>query len=197
MPQPVIARYLTQDTYDGFKEVTTIFRHDFVQYMGMLHSWMTLIEAEVNEAPAHLYPSAESMRDFRQLTAELADQVAQTFQQTTAQLRPALPPIRVQTEADVVAYVCKAWDQFFTDFVAGTLPQLQTLEKATRQFTDRPEFEAVVETRLAPAAQEPIKGLLLRAYERTQSLLDPHTFDQRAAEALSLRPGHNTTTAAT
>lgn len=181
MPGSAITEYIAQDTYEAFTEITTIFRHDFVQYLGMLHSWMTLIEVEVSETPAAAFASPATQQAFTQAAAKLAQTVADTFHETSARLRPTLPRIDADEQA-TIAYINTAWGKFYTDFGMYALPRLQTLEQHTRQFISESEFENIIEKNLGAAADEPIQVLLLRCYDRTLNLLHADNFNKRIAE---------------
>lgn len=179
MPGPAIAQYIEQDTYKAFKETCSVFRHDFAQYMGMLHSWMTLVQVEVEDrAPA---------TDFYQTTSLLSAEVERTFQETTARLRPDLKPLETDHQPTVAAYVTASWDSFFTEFVAFAIPHIERLRVGIQQYTALPDFDAVVESSLGVAAEESIRVLLLRPFERLLFMLDVEHFDQRMAEVLSAR----------
>ncbi len=189
MPDTVIEDYIQRDTYAAFDEITTVFRHDYVQYMGMLHSWMSLIEMEALEAPASAFSTAGTMQAFQRDIQLVSGVIASTFQETTALLHPVLAPVQMASKQATAAYIQTAWENFFHDFVKMVLPRLQMVEKATREFTRQPEFQQVIEGNLGKAAGEPVAILLARCYERTYQLLQADTFDKRMGEILQSGAG--------
>ncbi len=184
MPGTAIEQYIKRDTYAAFNEIVTVFRHDYVQYMGMLHSWMTLIEVEALEAPETDFSTAETMQTFQKEIQMVSGVIASTFQETTALLSPELKPLSAASKQTTINYIQTAWEKFFGDFVKRVMPRLQIVEKATREFVKLPEFQHVIEKHLGAAAGETIENLLLRCYERTYQLLQADTFDKRIGEIL-------------
>lgn len=189
MPDTVIEDYIQRDTYAAFDEITTVFRHDYVQYMGMLHSWMSLIEMEALEAPVSTFSTPAAMSVFQHDIQMVSKVIANTYHETTALLHPVLTPIQSASKPETAAYVQAAWEKFFHDFVKMVLPRLQMVEKVTREFTRQPEFEQVIEQHLGQAAGEPVATLLTRCYERTYQLLQADTFDKRMGEILQSGAG--------
>ncbi len=181
MPGLAISQYLQQHTYDAFNEVVTVFRHDFVQYIGMLHSWTTLIEAEVTAAPDSSFTNPAASQPFRKAADDLRRLIEEAFHDTTSRLRPAIPHISA-THANTVAYLSECWDKFFNEFVTSTLPRLKQLEDQTCQLVRHPDFDRVIEKNLGAAVEEPIKDMILRPYKRLSEMLNAENFDKRIGE---------------
>jgi hypothetical protein len=170
---PFIASYLEQHGADGFRELTSIFRHDYVQFLGMLQSWMALIEAEIATTPVEAYRDAASAQTFRRAAAYLQHKVDFLFNDSRARLHPAL------TSAPLL----EQWETFFSEFRAYALPRLERLERATRTLIAFPTFTDVIEKSFSGAADgESIKDLILKPYSRLRDIMDIEAFDARVAD---------------
>jgi hypothetical protein len=182
MPGPAISKYLTQHTDKAFNEVTTIFRHDFVQFMGMVHSWTVMIDGEISMADDAFFTNVAAKAHFQDASAELQRVAERVFNDTQARLRPELA---YSDTIDRAAYTLQTWDTFYNDFGAYAAIELSALEKLMRQFVTRAEFESVIEKPLSPMAQgDSIGVLLLKPFDRIRSLLDADQFDARIAQVL-------------
>jgi hypothetical protein len=175
---PVIARYLEQHTSAGFLEVSSIFRHDFIQFLGMLQSWMVLIDAEIVVTPSENFGDYESAEVFRRDAAKLQRNVERLFNSAKKRLHPTLdehnPHYFIQ------------WESFYAEFGEYTHPHLKRLERATRRLTQQPAFDTVIEKSLGEAAgDETIAVLILKPYSRLYDLLDAEKFDLRVAELIN------------
>lgn len=186
MPGPAIAQYLQQHTYEAFNEVVTVFRHDFVQYMGMVHSWMTLIDAEVVAAPDTSFANPTASQPFRQAVSELRQAVEDMFNDTTSRLRPTIPLINLNPGATTV-YISECWDRFFYEFTTSVLTRLSHLEERIRSLVKQADFESVIERTLGAAVEEPIQDMILRPFKRLREMLNADFFDNRMAEVLNSR----------
>jgi hypothetical protein len=158
----------------------TIFRHDFIQFSGMLHSWTALIDGEVVAEPDSALSEPEA---FRRASAELQEHVERVFQDTRDRLHPEI----AQSETlDAAAHVTQAWDDFFKTYGAYATSELNALEDLTRQFSARKDFDAIIEKKLSPMADgDSIKILLLKPYDRIRALLKEEVFDARISEMLN------------
>ncbi len=175
MPTPAISVYLARSSHDGLNEVIQVFRHDFVQYMGMILSWVTLIESEASAAP-------DADQAFKAAAAQLQRSTERAFNSASARLRPAVPA------AGDSAALCGFWDTFFATFKAEAVPALAVLEAQTQALVSQPAFATFIESSLGAAAEgDSIAGLLLRPFERLRAMLQPETFDARIAEVIASR----------
>jgi hypothetical protein len=181
MSMPAISAYLTRSSHDGLNEVIQVFRHDFVQYLGMILSWVTLIEGEANAAP-------DADPAFKAAAAQLQANTERAFNTASARLRPIVP-----ADGDV-SQLNGFWDTFFTEFKASAVPALDALETQTRALVGQPAFATVIESGLGMVAEgDSIGGLLLRPFERLRAMLQPEAFDARVAEVVASRRSSDTT----
>jgi hypothetical protein len=179
MPTPTISAYLTRAGNDGLREVIQIFRHDFVQYMGMILSWVTLIEAE-----AAAVPDADVA--FRAAAAQLQGDTERIFNEASVRLRPDIP------DNGDAAQLNLFWETFFSGFSADTVPTLAALETQTLALVRQPAFGALIESSLGAVAEgDSIGGLLLRPFERLRAMFQPAIFDARVAEVVNSRHHHD------
>lgn len=182
MPGPVVSKYLTQHLDKGFNEVVTVFRHDFVQFMGMLHSWMVMIDGELMLIDEETIAKSETTNQFRSASAELQVITERIFNETQTHLRPQLDPTEIP---DRISYIFKTWDQFYADFGVYATGELDALEKQMRQLVTHSEFDALIEKPFSPMAQgDSIKDLVVKPFSRIRDLLDVSQFDARIAQAL-------------
>ena len=182
MPGPVVSKYLTQHLDKGFNEVVTVFRHDFVQFMGMLHSWMVMIDGELIFIDEATIANSETTAQFRSTSAELQSVTERIFNETQTHLRPQLDSTETP---DRIAYIFTTWDRFYADFGAYATGELNALEKQMRQLITYSEFDTLIERPFSPMAQgDSIKVLLLKPFSRIRDLLDVNQFDARIAQAL-------------
>lgn len=182
MPGPAISKYLTQYTDKGFNEVATVFRHDFVQFMGMVHSWTVMIDGEITAADESVFTDPAGKQRFVDAALELQRSAERIFQETQSRLRPEIGP---DNALDRAAYILQTWDRFYDEFGVYALSVLNPLEKQMRQFVGYAEFETLIEKPLSPMAQgDSIKSLLLKPFDRIRDLLDANQFDARIAQAL-------------
>lgn len=174
MVTPVISAYLTRSNHDGLREVVQVFRHDYIQYLGMILSWATLIEAETVTLDAD--PA------FRAVTALLRTSAERAFEEASARLRPEIPVY--DEPAQRIAY----WEAFFREFSASALTTLAELEAQTTALIKQPAFDALIENGIGAAAEgDTIAELLLRPFERLRAMLQPAVFDARMAEIVASR----------
>ncbi len=175
MPGQAIAQIIEQHAANGFQEITSIFRHDFVQFLGMLQSWMVLIEAEILATPDEMYSQPAHAAAFRHDAALLQRKVDHLFNESRARLYPTL---------DNPAHALQQWDDFFSEFRLYAQPRLHRLEKRTRQLVAQPAFAEVIESTLGVAAgdDDTIADLLLKPYTRLREVLDADHFNRRVAE---------------
>jgi hypothetical protein len=172
---PVIARYLEKHAADGFAEVTSIFRHDIIQFLGMLQSWMVLIEAEIMDTPDEMYSDAEAAAQFRRDAARLQRKVDHFFNEVRPQLYPTLDPNN--------PHILLQWEAFLVNFCAYAQPIIKKLERATRRLVAQKAFADVIEKSLGAAAgDDTIESLVLKPYSRLMDVLDAKKFDARVAE---------------
>lgn len=182
MPGQAISKYLMQHTDKGFNEVATIFRHDFVQFMGMVHSWTVMIEGEISAADVSMLTDPVATARFRELSADLQRTAERIFHETQARLRPEIDPAN---RLDGVSHILQTWDRFYVDFGLYAVTELDALEKQMRQFVTYSEFDTLIEKTLSPMAQgDSIKALLLKPFDRIRDLLDAKQFDVRIAQVL-------------
>ncbi len=182
MPGPAISKYLAQYTDKGFNEVTTVFRHDFVQFMGMLHSWTVMIDGEISTADHSTLTDLAAAERFKEASAELERATERVFNDTQSRLRPEIVPAN---SVDQISHVIQIWDRFYNDFGVYAMKELSTLEKQMRQFVTYGEFDILIEKTLSPMAQgDSIKELLLKPFDRIRDLLDANQFDTRIAQVL-------------
>jgi hypothetical protein len=182
MPGPAISKYLAQHTDKGFNEVATVFRHDFVQFMGMLHSWTVMIDGEISTADVSALTDVAAVARFRDTSAELQRAAERIFNETQARLRPEIDPANSLNGASPIL---QTWDRFYNDFGVYAMMELNTLEKLMRQFVTYSEFDTLIEKTLSPMAQgDSIKTLLLKPFDRIRDLLDANQFDARIAQVL-------------
>lgn len=180
MPTPAISAYLAHSGQDGLNEVIQVFRHDFVQYMGMILSWATLIEGEANAAPG-------ADQAFKEAAAQLQRSTELAFNSASARLRPAVP-----ANGDTAA-LHHFWDTFLAAFKAETVPALAALEAQTQALVKLPAFATLIESSLGVIAEgDSIAGLLLRPFERLRVILQPDVFDARMAEVIASRQHSDT-----
>ena len=178
MPGKAIAHYIEQHASSGFQEIVSIFRHDFTQFLGMLQSWMVLIEAEILTAPAEAYSSPDDALTFRQTTAQLQGKVDRFFKESRSHLYPTLDNSPPTHESFV-----QQWDTFYSEFRTYARPRLIRLEKYTRRLVAHPAFAEIIETTLGAAAgDDTIEDLILKPYTRLREVLDAERFDARIAE---------------
>lgn len=174
MTTPAISAYLSGSNHDALREVVQVFRHDYVQYLGMILSWATLIEAEA------AVPGADSV--FTAAAAALQANAERAFTEASARLRPDIPA------DDEPARLIAFWEAFFDDFSASALPALAALEAQIEALISQPAFDALIENSLGAAAEgDSIAGLLLRPFERLRAMLQPAVFDARIAEIVASR----------
>jgi hypothetical protein len=183
MPGPAISKYLSQHTDKGFNEVATVFRHDFVQFMGMVHSWTVMIDGEISMADASTLAGLVAIDRFRDAAADLQRTAERLFNETQTRLRPEINavndvageptnpsaprPQRAEGEdsanemfassilnaVDRVSHILQTWDRFYAEFGVYALAQLSPLEDQMRQFITYQEFEVLIENSLSPMAQ--------------------------------------------
>lgn len=192
MPGPAISQYLDNDTYEAFKEISSVFRHDFAQYMGMLHSWMTLIQVEIEEIDEAACPDVTQLQTFYKQTNELCAFVESAFQETTARLHPQVPQLETENHKEITIHLQKAWDKYYGDFTETSRPQLQSLHERMQAFTESGGFKDLIEKRLGEAAGEPVHNLILRPFDKMLSILNPENFDSRIADVVTSRNGNQT-----
>lgn len=165
MPGMVITRYIKAHADRGLMDIASLFRHDFIHYLGTLQSWMTLIDADVRNSPA-------STDVLRQKTDVVGAEIDSTFEYARSRLQPTLTDVA-------------GWDVYHASFRAEFTPKLDSLEENLRQLLAMPEFDPVVRQPLNMAiGDESVDGLLLRPFERLAALMDPKRFDDRVGEAL-------------
>lgn len=183
MPTSVIRDYLARRTHDGLREIIQIFRHDFVQYMGMILSWSTLIDGEA-QADAH----ADQL--FREAAARLQAETQRVFTLTSSRLHPVFD--ESLPEAQLGAF----WDTFYSGFIATTTPELAQLETETLSLVAYPAFALVIERQLGMSADgDTIAELLLRPFDRLRVMFQPEAFDTRVAEVVTSRHDNHPTPA--
>ncbi|MBZ0293147.1 MAG: hypothetical protein K8L99_11335 [Anaerolineae bacterium] len=192
MPGQAISQYIDRETYDAFKETTSVFRHDFAQYMGMLHSWMTLIQVEVEEIDEADCADVNRLHAFHKQTNELCAFVESSFQETMARLHPTAPELENKNHEAVTSYLETIWDQFYRDFSASSRPQIESLHKRIQQFTETDGFDEWIEKRLGEVTEEPINDLILRPFDKMLYLLTAENFDRRIADVLDSRSQNQT-----
>jgi len=175
--------YFDQSSDDeAFREITSVFRHDFVQYAGMIQSWTHLIEAVVLAAPDQDFSSPHNARVFRRQVAELNQKTEQFLHQARRHLH---------TERDPDHPAVENWQQFQADFIAYAHPRIQFIERLTQQVIAAPDFETIVERTLgASVPDDTVKGLLLRPFSRLREVLDTRTFDRRIGDVLRSSGSH-------
>jgi len=182
MPGPAISKYLTQQTDKGFSEVASVFRHDFVQFMGMVHSWTVMIDGEISMADVSTFNDQTAIDRFREAAADLQRNAERIFNATQLRLRPE---VNSTNSADRVSLILQTWDRFYSEFGIYARAELDALEKMMRQFVTYSEFETLIEKTLSPMAQgDSIKVLLLKPFDRIRDLLDANQFDARIAQVL-------------
>lgn len=178
MPGKAIEQIIGQHHANGFQEVSSIFRHDFVQFLGMLQSWMVLIEAEILATSDEGYQTPAQAAEFRHEAALLQRKVDHLFNEARSRLYPALDE---QTTSPV--QMLQHWDAYFSEFRTYARPRLNSLEKRTRQLVEHTAFADVVEKTLGAAAgDDTIADLILKPYTRLREVLDADHFDARVAE---------------
>lgn len=175
MPTPAISAYLARSGQDGLNEVIQVFRHDFVQYMGMILSWATLIEGEASAAPG-------ADQAFKEAAAQFQRSTEHAFNSVSARLRPEVP------DGGDTAALHRFWDMFLVTFKVDTAPTLAALEAQTQALVGLPAFTTLIEASLGVIAEgDTIGGLLLRPFERLRVMLQPDVFDARMAEVIASR----------
>ncbi|MBZ0287822.1 MAG: hypothetical protein K8I30_09425 [Anaerolineae bacterium] len=178
MPDTIIARYLEQHSEKGFHEICSIFRHDYIQFVGMLQSWMALIEAEVMDTPVDAFSSSTTARRFKRAAADLQAAINRLYDDSRARLYPEPQPAECGT-------LLQQWQSFFQDFSNYAKPALTQSEAMMQRFVTQKDFERIIEHNLGAAAgDDTIRSLMLKPYERLQQVLDAHYFDARVAEIL-------------
>lgn len=190
MPGKNITQYVEQHAEKGFHEVSSIFRHDYVQFLGMLQSWMALIEAEVMDTPDDAYTSPAAARRFKRAASQLQHMINSLFEESRARLYPQLN----EGEKRYVSSILKRWDVFFDDFNAFAQPVLWRSERLMRRFVASEEFERVIEKKLGGTSLDEgdtIQDLMLKPYERLREVMDASRFDLRVAEVVRLLQSKN------
>jgi hypothetical protein len=176
MPGPIISHYLTTCSQDAFDDLAHIFRHDFVLYAGMLHSWTTLFEHEI--PPTHTRFLAMTRR-FKGVTGQFLEDV-----------QPRLYPQYLAPAPDEPCHqhLCAWWDRYYYDLNAYTRPRMAHLSIYLRTYVTYPDFIPIIQANLGPAANhERIDKLLLSAYNKLQQLFDARHFDRRIETVLNAR----------
>lgn len=181
MPGPAISACIERGSYEAIDEVVAIFRHDFAQYIGMIQSWVVLIEAELLAMPHEEFGDVAAAKQFHATTIELRQATARILNQTSAHLHPDIP--RSPHQENTIMFLLNFWDTFFTRFIALAVPEIDTLEQLAHRFVTSPVFEHIIQNHLGSAAgNSSITDLFLQPFVRLRTLLDAADFDARVAE---------------
>jgi hypothetical protein len=174
MPGPAIKKHLADCTADVFNDVVRIYRHDINQYAGMLHTWMSLFETEVD-------PNNYS---FTAATKKLENDLGLFVDNLQAHLYPLyLPnPDHAQQCGD---HINDWWDRYFDGFTATVRPQLEEIKARLETYIQLPEFTATIQDTLGSSVNnERIDTLIFSTYTKLIALLDADHFDRRVDQVM-------------
>lgn len=173
MPGPAIRQHLAECSHDAFNDIVRIYRHDVNQYAGMLHTWMSLFETEVD-------PTNYA---FTEATKKLENDLGLFVQNLQAHLYPlylANPDVGQCNE-----HICAWWDRYFDGFTATVRPQLEDIKARLEVYIQRPEFTATIQDTLGSSVNnERIDTLMFNTYSKLIALLDADYFDRRVDQVM-------------
>ncbi len=173
MPGPAISQYLTACTADAFNDIVRIFRHDINQYAGMLHTWMSLFETEID---------TEDL-DFAEATKALEQDLGEFVANLQAHLYPLYLPEPDPTRCH--DHIVEWWDRYYEGFVAIIGPRLVDLKAKLDDYTAQPAFTRSIQDTLGSSVNnERIDTLMFNTYTKLIALLDSDHFDRRVDQVV-------------